>query len=98
MEKETMLSVKDIAKTLSVSENTVRRWIAEGKIKGLKFGRQWRLRPSDMAQWLEHGDQDDNSKPPETKKRFSLRGRFKGGDPIPKEAIDEVIKEWNTIE
>ena len=60
MEKDRMLSVKDVAETLNISENTVRRWIAEGKIKGLKFGRQWRFRPSDMAQWLEKGDRKDS--------------------------------------
>jgi len=57
MGKVKMLSVKDVADTLSISENTVRRWIAEGKIKGLKFGRQWRFKPSDLSAWLEHGDQ-----------------------------------------
>lgn len=57
MEKVKMLSVKDVADTLDISENTVRRWITEGKIKGLKFGRQWRFKPSDLSAWLEHGDQ-----------------------------------------
>ena len=85
MEKETMLSIKDVAKTLSISENTVRRWIAEGKIKGLKFGRQWRFRPSDMAQWLEHGDQAGNKS--EEKKRISLMGLVKGGNPITGEEV-----------
>lgn len=31
------------------------------------------------------------------KERFSLIGRAKGGEPIPKEAIDEAIKEFNRI-
>lgn len=31
------------------------------------------------------------------KERFSLRGRAKGGKPIPKEAIDEAIREFNQI-
>jgi hypothetical protein len=28
------------------------------------------------------------------KERFSIQGMAKGGEPISKEAIDEVIKEW----
>jgi len=30
----------------------------------------------------------------ESKKDIDLEGMFTEGDPIPKEAIDEVIKEW----
>ncbi len=96
--EETMLTIQEVAKILRVSDSTLRRWIAEGKIKGLKFGRQWRFKSAEISQWLENGDIVDNSGLKETKKRSSLRGIFKGGKPIPKEAIDEVIKEWNTIE
>ena len=32
------------------------------------------------------------------KTQFSLEGRFKGGPPIAKEAIDEVAAEWDKIE
>ena len=76
--EETMLTVQEVAKILRVSDSTIRRWIAEGKIKGLKFGGQWRFKSAEISQWLE------------TKKRSSLRGIFKGGKPIAKEAIDEV--------
>lgn len=31
------------------------------------------------------------------KERFSLIGKAKGGEPIPKEAIDEAINEFNKI-
>ena len=51
-----MLTIKEVAKTLRVSDTTIRRWIEEGKIKALKFGHQWRFRTSDISQWLERGD------------------------------------------
>ena len=35
------LRVSDIAKDLDMSEETVRAWIREGKLKGAKFGRVW---------------------------------------------------------
>ena len=41
--EETMLTIQEVAETLRVSDSTVRRWVAEGKIEGLKFGRQWRF-------------------------------------------------------
>jgi len=31
------------------------------------------------------------------RERFSLRGKAKGGEPIPKEAIDDAIREFNKI-
>jgi excisionase family DNA binding protein len=58
MEKERMLSVKDVAETLNISRSTVIRWLTEGKIKGLKFGRQWRFRTADISTWFEHGESD----------------------------------------
>ncbi|MFC1712370.1 helix-turn-helix domain-containing protein [Candidatus Poribacteria bacterium] len=96
--EETMLTIQEVAETLRVSDSTVRRWVAEGKIEGLKFGRQWRFKSTAISRWLEHGDIVDNSELEEPRKRFSLRGRFKGGEAIPKEAIDKVIREWNTTE
>ncbi len=96
--EETMLTIQEVAETLRVSDSTVRRWVAEGKIEGLKFGRQWRFKSAEISRWLERGDLADISRLKETKKRFSLRGRFKGGEAIPKEAIDKVIREWNTTE
>ncbi len=96
MQKERMLSVKDVAETLSISENTVRRWITEGKLKGLKFGRQWRFKPSDIQGWIEHGDRPEHKKnEKELSEEVSLEGMFARGDPIPKEAIDEVIKRYS---
>ncbi len=97
MQKERMLSVKDVAETLSISESTVRRWITEGKLSALKFGRQWRFRPSDIQGWTEHGDRPVHKKNEKelSEEEFSLEGMFTEGDPIPKEAIDEVIKRYS---
>ena len=39
-----------------------------------------------------------NNKEQPKKKRVSLMGIAKGGEPITKEDIDEVIQEWNKIE
>ena len=88
MEREKMLSVKEVTETLNISRNTVIRWIAEGRIKALKFGRQWRFRPSDISQWLEHGEA---VKP--KKKRYSLQG-LTSGSTFTDADIDEARKAW----
>ena len=52
MGKGKVLSVKDVAETLSISESTVRRWIKKRIIKGSKHGRQWRIWKADVAEIL----------------------------------------------
>jgi excisionase family DNA binding protein len=41
MEKETLLTVNEVAVTLRVTGNTVRIWLNEGKLSGKKAGRKW---------------------------------------------------------
>lgn len=100
MEKERMMSAKEVSETLNISRNTVLRWVTEGRIKGVKFGRQWRFRSSNVEKWLEEGigqGEAWNDEEHPKKGRFSLQGIFKGGGPIPEEDIDEVIEEFNQI-
>jgi len=60
-ELETMLtqpeskwfSVEGIAAELSVSKETVRRWIRSGKLKTYRAGRQYRISPDDLRAFLE---------------------------------------------
>jgi excisionase family DNA binding protein len=51
MEK-TWLRVSEIAKDLDMSEETVRAWIREGKLKGAKFGRDYRIRREDYQEFI----------------------------------------------
>ncbi|MBM3213162.1 helix-turn-helix domain-containing protein [Candidatus Poribacteria bacterium] len=82
MEKERMLSIKELTETINVSRSTVIRWIIEGKIKALKFGRQWRFKPSEISQWLKNGE------PAKLKKsRFSLEVKIKDGQ-VDEEALN----------
>lgn len=55
MEEKNWLRVEAIARDLDVSEGTVRAWIREGKLKGAKFGRDYRIRREDYQKFiLEH--------------------------------------------
>ena len=58
-DKETqkrLLTPAEVATRLNVSLVTVGRWLREGKLKGVKAGRQWRVRESDLEAFLK-GDE-----------------------------------------
>jgi excisionase family DNA binding protein len=51
-----LLTPAEIVTRLSVSLVTVGRWLREGKLKGVKAGRQWRVRESDLDAFLKGGE------------------------------------------
>jgi excisionase family DNA binding protein len=44
-----MLSPKEVAEVLGKSEQIVRRFIRQGRIKAVKIGRTWRVDPDVVA-------------------------------------------------
>lgn len=50
-----MLSVKEVAKELSVSEMTIFRRLCCGKIKGIKIGKVWRISEEEVKRIKEQG-------------------------------------------
>ena len=56
-------SVEGIAAELAVSTETVRRWIRGGQLKAVRAGRQYRIVPSDLQEFLELNNQNKESKP-----------------------------------
>jgi excisionase family DNA binding protein len=49
-----MLTIKEIASELKVTERTVRRWIAEGKLKSEKIQGIRRIKPEDYLEFLKN--------------------------------------------
>src|SRR4051812_48761881 len=43
-----LLSPDDAAERLGVAPKTVRAWLRAGKVRGVRAGRLWRLRPEDL--------------------------------------------------
>lgn len=43
-----ILTVKQAASQLMVCEETIARWLRNGKLKGYKIGRLWRIKESDL--------------------------------------------------
>lgn len=51
--EEQLLSLEDVASRLQVSDQTVRRWIKSGKLAAYKPGLEWRIKPSDLEEFLQ---------------------------------------------
>lgn len=51
---EKLLTVRDVAEQLSVTEETVRRWLRDGKLAGVVLSRKagWRIRPEALTAFL----------------------------------------------
>lgn len=52
MDAQGYLTTDDIAKQLSISISTVRRYIRTGKLKAVKLERAYRIRPRDFEHFL----------------------------------------------
>lgn len=48
-----MLSLKQAAKILGVHWKTVYNHVVSGKLKAYKIGRQWRIKPEDLTEYME---------------------------------------------
>jgi len=48
-----ILTLKDIAGYLKLTEKTAYRLVAEGKLPGFKVGGSWRFKQSDIEKWIE---------------------------------------------
>lgn len=59
---EEYYTIEEIMKVLKVSRNTVYSWIKEGRIKGVKIGRQWRIPKTALNQFLTTGQQEGDDK------------------------------------
>ena len=50
------LTVEDIVRALDVHEQTVRRWLKSGELRGINFGGKtgWRILPEDFQAFIDH--------------------------------------------
>lgn len=61
MTEEALLTVRQVAKRLSVHEETVRRWIAAGRLRAIKLGSRaagWRIRQGELDRFLQERETD----------------------------------------
>lgn len=50
-----MLKAKEVAEILHLNERTVRRWLNDGKIKGVRFGQEWRVSCEEVERLKKEG-------------------------------------------
>ncbi|MGB9663169.1 MAG: helix-turn-helix domain-containing protein [Moorellaceae bacterium] len=48
-----LLTPEEAAEILAVSPKSVREWLRQGKLKGVKAGRLWRIRKCDLEAFLD---------------------------------------------
>lgn len=55
-EKETrLITVNDAAERLSLTPDTIRKWLRSGQLKGVKVSRVWRVQESDIETIMKEG-------------------------------------------
>jgi excisionase family DNA binding protein len=47
-----LLAPEEAAARISVSPRSIREWLRKGKIKGVKAGRLWRIRETELERFL----------------------------------------------
>ena len=48
-----IITVSEVAEYLKISEVTTYKLVQEGKLPAFKIGRHWRLKKSDLAEYIE---------------------------------------------
>ena len=94
-EEKQFYTMHEIANILAVDYNTVYRWIKAGKLKAVKLNSIVRVSKEAFNEFVNKGSKDVQERP--KRERFSIRGIFEGGGPIPEEEINEAVKEWNKV-
>jgi excisionase family DNA binding protein len=64
------LTVEEAASRVKVKPDTLRLWLRTGRLKGLKAGRLWRVKTTDLEAFLEQ----------------SAKKALEGDDPVPDHA------------
>jgi len=67
MKDQQLMTLKEVAQYLRLSERHARRLLADGSLKGIKIGFVWRFRPSDVEAFLKerekggsgHGEEEE---------------------------------------
>ncbi len=49
-----IMTIREVAAYLKLTEKTAYRLAAEGKIPGFKVGGSWRFRRSEIEKWIEY--------------------------------------------
>lgn len=95
---ERLLTPEEAAERLAVSPKSIRKWLREGKLKGVRAGRLWRIRERDLEAFvdpvlyaLEKAQEDDEPLTEEDKRaiaeaeRAIAQGKTKSWEQVKRE-------------
>ena len=57
---ESLVSVDEVARHLSVAKNTIYRWIDSLALPAHRVGRLWRFKLSEIDEWVQRGGAADH--------------------------------------
>lgn len=60
--QDEFVTVEEVAKQLRVHEDTIRDWCRTGQLRATKVGKQWRIKPQDIAAFMKP-NQEEPKKP-----------------------------------
>lgn len=53
MSTDTLMGIQEVAAYLKINQATAYHWAQAGRLPGIKIGRIWRFRRSDIDAWLD---------------------------------------------
>jgi excisionase family DNA binding protein len=56
IDMERLLTPREAADYMAVAPRTIKEWLRKGELTGLKVKNMWRIRKSDLEQFIHHGD------------------------------------------
>lgn len=62
MDLDKFLTTSEVAQQLRVTRKSVTRWIADGKLRAIRAGRDYRIRESDLNQFIRQSTQESKAK------------------------------------
>lgn len=74
MSKAKFYSIIEISEICSISQKTVRRQIASGKLKACRIGNQWRIEEKDFDDWVNTAGDHHETKEPNEALQYSFFG------------------------
>jgi len=55
IESDVLLTVEEVAQRLRYRPATIQGWLRQGKLRGRKVGKEWRVSQADLEMWLAQG-------------------------------------------
>lgn len=57
-----LLTISESAKRLNITERTLRKWLREGVLPGVKMGRIWRVDDQDLEEFIHQSKKKGQTK------------------------------------